>query len=172
MGKNLSVLLEEDAHGVSDSSSQNSPSSSTTGAQPTQHVSSFLGFSEPMSAEVWTLSRSSARQIDSGHSSSLTNSSSCQQKKQSKGSDITESSFLDSDISKRCVWTGDFLPISRGPISAPFPIENSHLFSHYNVRFSQIKKSKKKKKKIFFFFFFFFFTFLLFLGTTTTYEKQ
>ena len=110
MGKNLSVLLEEDAHGVSDSSNQNSPYSSTTGNQPTQHVSSFLGFSEPMSAEVWTLSRSSARQIDSGHSSSLTNSSSCPQKKQSKGSDITESSFLDSDISKRCVWTGDFCP--------------------------------------------------------------
>ena len=104
MGKNLSVLLEEDVHGVSVSSTQNSPSSSTAGAQPTQHVSSFLGFSEPMSAEVWTLSRSSARQIDSGHSSSLTNSSSCQQQKQSKGSDITESSFLDSDISKRCVW--------------------------------------------------------------------
>ena len=31
----------------------------------------------------------------------------------------------------------DFLPFSRGPISAPFPIENSHLFSQYHVCFSQ-----------------------------------
>ena len=29
--------------------------------------------------------------------------------------------------------TGDFLPISRGLISAPFPIENSHLFPQYHV---------------------------------------
>ena len=29
--------------------------------------------------------------------------------------------------------TGPFLPISRGRISAPFPIKNSHLFSEYHV---------------------------------------
>ena len=29
--------------------------------------------------------------------------------------------------------SGDFLPISRGQISAPFPIKNSHLFSQYHV---------------------------------------
>ena len=50
-----------------------------------------------------------------------------------------------------------FLPISRGRISAPFPIKNSHLFSQYHVHFSQLRKVKKKK--IFFFFLFFFFTF-------------
>ena len=45
--------------------------------------------------------------------------------------------------------TGDFLPFSSGRISAPFPIENSHLFSKYHVRFSQIKKSKQKRKKLY-----------------------
>ena len=48
--------------------------------------------------------------------------------------------------------SGPFLPISRGRISAPFPIKNSHFFSQYHVWFSQLRK-------IFFFFFFFFFTF-------------
>ena len=38
------------------------------------------------------------------------------------------------------IYTGDFLLISRDQISAPFPIENSHIFSQYHVRFSQIKK--------------------------------
>ena len=52
---------------------------------------------------------------------------------------------------------GDFQPISRGRILAPFPIKNSHLFSQYHVRFSQIKKIKKK---------------YFFLETTTSYEKQ
>ena len=33
------------------------------------------------------------------------------------------------------VKTGEFLPISRGQISAPFPIENSHIFSQYHVCF-------------------------------------
>ena len=47
------------------------------------------------------------------------------------------------------IYTGDFLPISRGPISVPFPIENIHIFSQCLVCFSPIKKSKKKKKKIF-----------------------
>ena len=47
-------------------------------------------------------------------------------------------------------YSGDFLPISRGRISAPFPIENSHLFSQYHVCFSQLRKVKK----IFFFTFF------------------
>ena len=37
---------------------------------------------------------------------------------------------------------GDFLPFSRGQISSPFPIENSHLFSQY-----QLSKKKKKKEK-------------------------
>ena len=58
----------------------------------------------------------------------------------------------------------EFLPISRGRISASFPIENSHLFSQYQVCFYQIKKS------VFFLFFFFFFCF--FLEIATTYEKQ
>ena len=48
--------------------------------------------------------------------------------------------------------TGDFLPISWGRISVPFTIENSHLFSHYHVRFSQIKEK--------------------FLETTSTYERN
>ena len=52
---------------------------------------------------------------------------------------------------------GDFLPISRGRISAPFPIKNSHLFSQYHVSFSQIKKSKKFFFTFYFFFFFYFF---------------
>ena len=56
-----------------------------------------------------------------------------------------------------------FLPISRGRISAPFPIENSHLFSKTMSLFPN-----KKKKKTFFFFLLFFFCF--FLETTTTYE--
>ena len=56
--------------------------------------------------------------------------------------------------------TGPFLPISRGRISAPFPIKNSHLFSQYHVWFSQLRKVKT------------FFFFLLFLKTTTTYEKH
>ena len=29
--------------------------------------------------------------------------------------------------------SGDFLPISRGRILAPFPIKNSHLFPQYHV---------------------------------------
>ena len=54
-----------------------------------------------------------------------------------------------------CVgWTGPFLPISRGQISAPFPIKNSHLFSQYHVWFAQLRKVK-----YFFFFFFFSITF-------------
>ena len=36
--------------------------------------------------------------------------------------------------------TGDFLPFSRGHISAPFPIENSHLFSQCHVCFPQLRK--------------------------------
>ena len=51
------------------------------------------------------------------------------------------------------LFPGDFLPFSRGGISAPFLIENSDLFSHYHI----------EKVKIFF---------LLFLETTTTYKKQ
>ena len=42
--------------------------------------------------------------------------------------------------------TGPFLPISRGQISAPFPIKNNHLFPIPCLIFP-IKKSKKKKKK-------------------------
>ena len=53
-------------------------------------------------------------------------------------------------------WTGHFLPFSRGRISAPFLIENSHLFSQYHVCFSQLRE-------VFF---------LPFLENTTTYEKQ
>ena len=45
-------------------------------------------------------------------------------------------------------WSGDFQPFSRGWISAPFPIENRHLFSQYHVCFSQLRKVKKKKKKL------------------------
>ena len=56
--------------------------------------------------------------------------------------------------------SGDLLPFSRCRISAPFPIENSHLFSQYHVCFSQLRR-----KVIFFFF-------LLFLETTTTYAKH
>ena len=56
------------------------------------------------------------------------------------------------------IGSGDFLPFSRGRISAPFPIENSHLFPIPCLFFSV-----KKGKNIFF---------LLFLETTTTYEKQ
>ena len=33
------------------------------------------------------------------------------------------------------VSSGEFLPISRGRISASFPIENNHLFSQYHGRF-------------------------------------
>ena len=103
--KHLSVLLEEDAHGVSGSSRQGSPASSASGAHPTQHISSFLG-SEPLSAEFWTLSRSSTRQTDSGHSSSLTGSSSFQNKKEMDISDIsTNNSHLESqDLRKRYVF--------------------------------------------------------------------
>ena len=36
---------------------------------------------------------------------------------------------------------GNFLPFSKGRISAPFPIENSHLFSQYHVWFSQLRKA-------------------------------
>ena len=69
------------------------------------------------------------------------------------------------------VLPGPFLPISRGRISAPFPIKNSHLFSQYHVWFSQLRiVTKKRKKKKNFFFFFFFFTF--FFKTTTTYEQH
>ena len=32
-------------------------------------------------------------------------------------------------------FTGDFLPFSRCQISAPFPIQNSHLFSQYHICF-------------------------------------
>ena len=60
-----------------------------------------------------------------------------------------------------------FLLFSRGQISAPFLIENSHFFLQYHL-FFPVKKSKKKKKKKKDFFCFF----LLFLETTTTYEKQ
>ena len=56
---------------------------------------------------------------------------------------------------------GPFLPISRGGISDPFPIKNSHLFFPIPCLIFPIKKSKKKKKY-----------FLLFLETTTTYEKH
>ena len=35
----------------------------------------------------------------------------------------------------RFYYSGAFLPISRGRISAQFPIENSHLFTQYHVRF-------------------------------------
>ena len=62
---------------------------------------------------------------------------------------------------------GHFLPFSRGLISAPFPIENSHLFHQYIcISVFPTEKSKKKKKIFFLDFFFFFF----FLETTTTYE--
>ena len=44
--------------------------------------------------------------------------------------------------------SGDFLPISRCRVLAPFPFENGHLFLF------PIKKSKKKKKKKKFFNFF------------------
>ena len=62
-------------------------------------------------------------------------------------------------------YPGDFLTISRGRISAPFPIENSPLFSHtvlgkrglFPVFPKLSKKKKKKKKKITFFFLFTFF---------------
>ena len=59
------------------------------------------------------------------------------------------------------LFPGDFLTFSRGRISAPFPIKNSHLFFPIQYLFFRIKKSKKKKN-----------FFLLFLETTTTYEKQ
>ena len=36
------------------------------------------------------------------------------------------------------VISGDFLPISRGRISAPFPIENCHLFFQYPGPFPAI----------------------------------
>ena len=49
--------------------------------------------------------------------------------------------------------TGVCLPFSRGQISAPFPIEKSHLFCFYQLR--------KVKKKSFYFF----------LETTTSFEK-
>ena len=48
------------------------------------------------------------------------------------------------------VEAGDFLPFSRGQISTPFQIENSHIFPQYQM-------SVKKSKNVFFFFFFFFF---------------
>ena len=46
----------------------------------------------------------------------------------------------DEDEEGKVTHSRDFLPISWGRISAPFPIENSHLFSQYHVRFSQIKE--------------------------------
>ena len=49
-------------------------------------------------------------------------------------------------------YAGPFLPISRGRISAPFPIKNSHLFSQYHVWVSQLRKVKKKKHFFFYFF--------------------
>ena len=52
---------------------------------------------------------------------------------------------------------GIFCPSLRGQILAPFPIENSHLFSPMPCLFFPIKKSKKQN----------FFFFLLFLETTT-----
>ena len=55
---------------------------------------------------------------------------------------------------------GHFLPSSRGRMSAPFPIENNHLFPQYHVCFSQLR------------FFFIFFLLFFYLETTTTYEKQ
>ena len=61
--------------------------------------------------------------------------------------------------------TGAFLPISRGRILAPFPIENSHLFPN---TMSVFPKERKVKKKIISFLLFF----LFILETTTTYEKQ
>ena len=64
------------------------------------------------------------------------------------------------DMKNSSTWythTGLFLPISRVQISAPFPIENSHLYSLYHVWFSQLKKKEKK-------------IVLLFLETTTTYD--
>ena len=60
---------------------------------------------------------------------------------------------------RRFYYSGTFLPISRGRISAQFPIENSHLFSNTMSVFP-IKKSKN----IYFFY--------IFLESTTTYEKQ
>ena len=62
---------------------------------------------------------------------------------------------------KRKEIPGDFLSISRGQISAwisvrisaPFPVENSHLFSQYHVCFCKLRKVKKNN--IFFFLNFF-----------------
>ena len=36
-------------------------------------------------------------------------------------------------LNKNELQSGPFLPISRGRISAPFPIKNSHPFSQYHV---------------------------------------
>ena len=63
------------------------------------------------------------------------------------------------------VLAGDFLPFSRGPISAHSQSKISTFCSPIPCLFFPIKKSKKKKKMFFFFFAFF-------LETTTTYEKQ
>ena len=57
---------------------------------------------------------------------------------------------LHSNIGK---YSGHFMPFSRGRISAPFPIENSNLFSQYHVLFPPPPPPPPKKKKNFFFFF-------------------
>ena len=49
--------------------------------------------------------------------------------------EILSNSMGISSGSKLFVNAGDFLSISRGRISAPFPIKNSLLFSQYHVRF-------------------------------------
>ena len=91
----LSILLEEETQGTTNTSCHSSPALSVSGIKPAaQHISSFLGSSVGLgsalgSAEFWTLSRSSnTRQTDSGHSSSLTSAGSFQQKE----SDISENS--------------------------------------------------------------------------------
>ena len=63
----------------------------------------------------------------------------------------------------RCVSTGDFLPFSRGRISAPFPIKNSHLFSPIQCLFSPIKKA---------FFFLLFLEPLLLMRATMTHIRM
>ena len=65
-----------------------------------------------------------------------------------------------------CSSTVPFLPISRGRISAAFPIKNSHLFSQNHVWFSQLRKVKKKT-----FFFFTFFRDHYYLWKTLTHIR-